>query len=59
MSRPPLLRIYTWLRIKSYYHLFDMVNPNGKTCLEIGAGTGYTSKLLTRKYQLTTTLIDN
>jgi cyclopropane fatty-acyl-phospholipid synthase-like methyltransferase len=59
MSSGLLMKVYTWTRIHSFYHLFSKANPIGKTCLEIGAGTGYISKLLTKKYQLDTTLVDN
>jgi cyclopropane fatty-acyl-phospholipid synthase-like methyltransferase len=59
MSSTLLMKVYTWTRIQSFYNLFSKANPIGKTCLEIGAGTGYISKLLAQKYRLDTTLIDN
>jgi cyclopropane fatty-acyl-phospholipid synthase-like methyltransferase len=59
MSSGLLMKVYTWTRIHSFYDLFSKTNPVGKTCLEIGAGTGYISKLLTKRYRLDTTLVDN
>jgi SAM-dependent methyltransferase len=59
MSNALLMKVYTRTRIQSFYDLFSKTNPIGKTCLEIGAGTGYISKLLTQKYRLDTTLIDS
>lgn len=59
MSNALLMKLYTWTRIKSFYDLFSRTDPVGKTCLEIGAGTGYISKLLAQKYKLDLTLIDN
>ena len=59
MSSVLFMKIYTWTRIRSYYGLFSQTDPFDKTCLEIGAGTGYISKLLTEKFHTHTTLIDN
>jgi 2-polyprenyl-3-methyl-5-hydroxy-6-metoxy-1,4-benzoquinol methylase len=59
MSNALFMKIYTRTRIKSFYNLFSKIDPINRTCLEIGAGTGYISKLLAKKYHMDITLVDN
>jgi len=63
--RSPLTRsksyfkLYTRFRLRGYLRLLKKLNLDGRTTLELGGGSGYLSKLLSRKRGTKPFVVDN